>query len=172
MPEAAQIACLGQNGQSVRWPDARHGHETPAIGIIPQHDGSLFGDMLAEPKQIQILSKDEAEHRYGGAVERHWYSDRPLGGGVNLCEQRPLAHFAADQVPGPRLELPFAQGSNRGWRRKAGQQLYQPNAMVRTNEAINLREVEREVMVAQRVSHTHASQRYLKNASLKVPGHR
>jgi hypothetical protein len=97
MAEAAQIACLGQNGQSVRWPDVRHGHESPAIGIIPQHDGRLFGDMLAEPMQIQILSKDEAEHRYGGAVERHWYSDRPRGGGVNLREQSPLAHFAADR---------------------------------------------------------------------------
>lgn len=60
MPEAAQIAGLGQNGQRVRWPDARHGHETPAIGIIPQHDGSLLGDMLAEPMQTQILSEDEA----------------------------------------------------------------------------------------------------------------
>jgi hypothetical protein len=107
MPEAAPIACLGQNGQSVRWPDARHGHQSPAIGIIPQPDGSLFGDMLAEPMQIQILSEDEAEHRYGGTVERHWYSDRPLGGSVNLCEQRPLAHFAADQGSRPAFGTRF-----------------------------------------------------------------
>jgi hypothetical protein len=25
--------------------------------------------------QIQILSEDKAEHRYGGIVERHWHSD-------------------------------------------------------------------------------------------------
>src|SRR5271169_1953558 len=98
MPEAAQIPGLGQNGQSIRWPDARHSHESPAIGIIPQQDSRLLGNLLAEPMQIQVLSEDKAEHRYGGAVERHWHSDRSPGGSVYLCEQRALAHFAADQV--------------------------------------------------------------------------
>ena len=94
--------------------------------------------MLAEPIQIQILSEDKAEHRYGGAVERHWYSDRPLRNGVDTCEQRPLAHFAADQVPGRvsnclSLKAVIEAGVGKLASGSTGQTLWS-----RTNEAMNL----------------------------------
>jgi hypothetical protein len=77
--KATQIAGLGENGEGVGRPDARHGHKSPAIGIILQQKRSLFGDPLAQPMQAQILFEHQAEHCYRGTIERHWHADRLFG---------------------------------------------------------------------------------------------
>jgi hypothetical protein len=86
--------------------------------------------------------------------------DRRAAAWISASSAR-LLNFAANQVPSPRLKLLFAQRGNRGWRGEIGQQLYQPNAMVGTNKAVNLREIERDIVVTQSVPHTYARQRHL-----------
>jgi hypothetical protein len=75
MPEATQVAGLGENGEGVGRTDARHGHQSPAIGIICQQDRGVFGDALAQLIQDQILLEHQPEHRDCSTIECHGYAD-------------------------------------------------------------------------------------------------
>src|SRR6516162_3555920 len=113
MPEAAQVAGLGENGEGVSRPDAWYGHQTATVWMIRQQDGRLFGDALAQLVQCQILFEHEPEHRHRGTVERYRYANRLLSNSIDLGQQGPLVDLAPDQIPGLGLELRFAQSGNR-----------------------------------------------------------
>jgi len=49
VPEAAQVAGLGENSDGVGRPDARHGHKSQAVKMIFQQERRLLGDLLTQP---------------------------------------------------------------------------------------------------------------------------
>ena len=144
--EAAQVAGLGQDGERVDRPDAGNLLQAPEVGMLPEQLARHRLDRVALADQMPCLGDDEAEHGDRRGIRSDGQGDRAACGLIDVAEQAGLGDLAAGDVPCGRDEGVLAQGHDAGRHGEAFQQGEEPVAAGVVAEAVDLRDVEREVV--------------------------
>ena len=146
MAEAAQVAGLGQDGQGVDRADAGDAAQQLVVGALRQEGVGRSLDRVALPYEATHLADDEPEHAHRRSVRRHRQADRAAGRLVDVAEQLGLGDLAPDDIPGGGDEGLLAQRGDAGGRGEAIEEGEEPVRAAVVAEAVDLREVQRQVV--------------------------
>lgn len=114
--------------------------------MLAQQLGRHLLDGVPLLDEMSCLGDDEAEHGDGWCIGRDRQGDRGLGGVVDVAEQTGLGDLAAGDVPGGGDEGLLAEGGDAGRHGKTLEKGEEPVAAGVVPEAVNLWEVERQVV--------------------------
>ena len=146
MAEAAQIAGLSQDGQGVDRADARDAAQQLVVGVVGQEGVGRGLDGVALLDQPARLADDEPEHAHRRSIWRHRQADRAAGRLVDVAEQLRLGDLAPDDIPGGGDEGLLAQRGDAGGRGEAIEEGEEPVRAAVVPEAVDLREIQRQVV--------------------------